>query len=65
MIIVTVWALFGHFSGDVGSVGLYSIHMVELPFSILNRKSFDQLYHHRFPFLHYLVLSMQQILQGP
>lgn len=38
MVIVTVWELFVHFSGDVGSVGLYSIHMVGLPLPILNRK---------------------------
>lgn len=65
MVIVALWALFGHFSDDLGSMGLYSIHMVDLPFSVLNRKLFDQLYHHRFSFLQYLVLSMQQILQGP
>lgn len=51
MVIVTVW---------VWSMGLYSIPMVKLPFSVLNRKSFDQLYRHRFPFILCLVLSVQQ-----
>lgn len=31
-VIVTVWVLFGHFSDDVGSMGLYSTPMVKLPF---------------------------------